>query len=261
MAVVGTTVYRVWDLASKAGGPWTGLSATMTTTLRRTDGATITTASETVTKSEIDDGLYLFSYTPENAETYTLFVVESTTGWDTQFEDTIGATETTGTLSYSYAIVSDVEAIAQHGAYDSSSQPTLAQVQFFLVNRSADVYGYMRGVAGSAAPGPSGYSVTIDTSSDIGYALDRACRSATAYKAAVDALQAAGATTSPGRSERMAELETLYERELERVGDLVRSYVGPGSSSRNHISSGDASAKSMTSREEPGRSFEIDTRF
>lgn len=259
MAVVGTTVYRVWDLASKAGGPWTGLSATMTTTLRRTDGATITTATETVTKSEIDDGLYLFSYTPENAETYTLFVVESATGWDTQFEDTASATSTTGTLSYSFAIVSDVEAIVQHGSFGASTQPTEAQVQFFLVNRSADIYGYMRGIGGTDTPGPSGYNVTIDTSSDEGYALDRACRNAAAFKASVDTLQAAGANTSPGRSERMAELEVLYERELERIGDLVRSYLFDGTTSENHISSGDSTAASITSQEENGWEFDMNS--
>lgn len=262
MPAVGDSVHLIWDLAAKAGGPWNGLSGTMTTTLRRTDGATVSAASESVTIAEPSSGLYILTVVSlQEAETYNLHVVESTTGFEVEFEIIVSASATVGDLTYSYATVSDVEAIAQLGAYSSGTKPTEAQVQFFLVNRSAELYGRMVKTGGNLTPGPSGYAITIDTTNDVGYALDRAARHAAATRAAVDALQAAVAGETPARSERIAELEALYNTQLEDIDDLVLAYVDEGARVRSHITAGEASRASITTRQEPGFSFEADEKY
>lgn len=160
----------------------------------------------------------------------------------------------------SYCAESDVLAVAQYlGDFTTTTTPTEAELLEFQAHRAADLYSIVREVMGTAAPGPASYSVTIDTTTDAGKALDSVLKQYNAIGAAFDALQAAGASEYPGRSERVAELYQMWQ---DREGPIRRAalmYQGYASRTSTHISSGEITEKSITSREEDGLTFTGET--
>lgn len=160
--------------------------------------------------------------------------------------------------THGYSDHTDVEALVQMGEYDGTTIPTLQQVYDFQAARAGEIYAVLYGVMGDSAPGPSGYSTSIDNSTDRGYALEAALKKTNAYGAAVDALEAAGAGEVPARSERAAEFHALYKDGLERVRMLALMYQGDSSRSATHISEGEITVADVTSREEDGYTFRGD---
>jgi len=266
MAAVNQAYVFTWDLANVDGGPYTGLSGTMTATLNRTaDGSTITSASESVVIAEIGaTSFYTFTYTPLFTQYYILHVSESTNVLDVsdgiQVSGAIGATDTNA-----YCSESDVIAHVQMGDYTANTNPTENQVLGFMENRAAALYAVMSDILGDETPGPASgdYSVQIGTSPDSTLALSKVLRQANAAGAAADTLQAAGAGEASARSERVVEMEQLY-------ATLVVDYVIPAAKAvfkatttraGTHISAGEVSEPSVVSRERAALPFNDTTRF
>jgi hypothetical protein len=162
----------------------------------------------------------------------------------------------------SYCAATDVESRAQMGAYAAGTTPTLAQVLDFQAQRAAEIYSWLRDEMGSSAPGPAAYSVTIDTGSDIGLALEDSCIMANALGAAMDALEAAGASQSPARSERVNELGIAYAGMMEVIQRLGNQYNETSTTlSANHFTEGRVTADTFTSRTQPGITIDERTEF
>jgi hypothetical protein len=263
MLTPNDSVVWIWNLADVAGGPFTGLEATMTVTLRYSeDGSAASTASETATVSEIGStGLYAVTFTAASAGFYTAHVVESNTGLEATFDQYVEAEATTSSEDNCYCALDDVEAYAQMGAYDASSKPTQSHVLGFMENRAGELYGIVRSIAGSGAPGPSGYSSAISTDTDQGYALGRALRGANAMMAAADALEAAGAGESPSRSERISTLMGMAEDRIEVIKGLARDYVRSSGSAKTHLDQVDGWAPDddVSDPEEAGLDITMET--
>jgi hypothetical protein len=259
----GDQVVWIWNLADVAGGPYTGLAGNMTVTLRySTDGSAASTASETPSVSEIGStGLYAITVTSANDGWYIAHVVESSTGMEATFDQYVDAEAVSSSASNAYCALADVQAYARMGSYDASTTPTESEVLGFMENRAADLYGVVYDEAGSGAPGPSGYSSAIDTSSDIGYALGRALRMANAMMAAADALEAAGAGESPARSERIGELMGMAEDRIDRIRMLARHYTHTGGRAKTHLDqvSGWAPGDDVSDPEEAGLDITMET--
>ena len=159
------------------------------------------------------------------------------------------------TTDKAYCTEAQVEAITQVGDYGNSDQPTEAEVLEFMENRAAELYALLVQAIGSTnAPGPSGYANPIDTTTDQGLALFNVLRQYNAIGAAADALEAAGASQSPGRSERVIELLGQWEDRKDAILPLAQAYLGTATAmpTETHISSGEISQRSVTSREEDG---------
>jgi hypothetical protein len=165
------------------------------------------------------------------------------------------------TTDKAYCTEAQVEALTQLGDYTASTTPTEAEVLEFTENRAAEVYAALYQYMGAATPGPSGYSVTIDTGTDVGLAMDFATRSANAYGAAIDALEAAGAGESPGRSERIVDMAALYQRSLESLRDVAIAYIGTANRSETHVSAGDVTVPTKTAVAQQGLEFTSNTDF
>ena len=164
----------------------------------------------------------------------------------------------------SYCAVTDVEAVTQIGTYAAGTVPTQAQVWEFQAHRTGELYAILYEVLGTAAPGPAAYSVTVDTSTDGGLALDTVLKQQNAIGAAFDALQAAGASETPGRTERIAELWTMWVDGNAALRNTATMYVASTSgtsTSATHISTGEITEKSVTSREEDGLTFNGSTQW
>jgi len=159
------------------------------------------------------------------------------------------------------AQVAAITGISVSGNYSTTTKPTEAQVLEFMENRAAEVYARLYQFMGTATPGPSGYSVTIDTGSDPGLAMDFATRNANAIGAAIDALEAAGIGESPSRSERIIDLAALYEQALDRLRDAAIAYIGTANRSETHVSNGDVTVPSATAVDQQGLSFTSNTDF
>jgi hypothetical protein len=257
-ALVNTEELHIWVL----GAGNTGLSGTMSTVLTRSDGTTVSVGSETVTITEDgSSGTYLIKYTPANAQVYRGVVTESSNGYVFTFEDDVQAIPGTSTSSDSYCDITDVEAYAQVGTYGSSTKPTDTEVLGFMANRASDVYSVLREFMDDDAPGPPNFDVTIDTGNDAGKALDRGARQANAIGAAIDALEAGGSGDSRGRTERVAELEERYTAALEKLRGLAIQYVSPTNRIHTHITEGEITLATVTSRQETGLRVTSETDF
>ncbi len=265
MASKNLEVLHVWDLATGFTPALTGLQPTMTATLTRfPTSSSQSAATETVTIAEIGStGFYSITYTPENAQVYKVHIAESTFGLTKTFEDNVLDTPAATVADNAYCTEADVVAWVQLGDYTTSTIPTEAQVLWFMESRAAELYGKLAEVMGSAAVGPAGstnYSTEIVTTTDVGFALGRFLRMANAIGAAADALQAAGAGESPARSERVSELLALYEglRDgttaantvvgMGTLESLAQRYVGYGSKVATHFTTGEITARTITSR-------------
>ena len=165
------------------------------------------------------------------------------------------------TLNDSYCGVTDVEARTQLGAYGAGTVPTTTQVEGFCKERSGVVFGWLQEVMGDSVTGPTGADQAIDSSTDKGMALLHATLGATANGAAADALQAAGAGESPNRSERIAELQALFEAAKDGLQDAGRAYIGAADRVLTHISSGEITEATVVSREARGLVFDDSTEW
>jgi hypothetical protein len=142
----------------------------------------------------------------------------------------------------SYCAQADTQRWAQMGTYvdgGTPSKPSLAEVLVFQANRAGEVYAVLADVMGADAPGPAAYGTTIDTSTDVGLALDAVCKRVNAIGAAADALEASGAGEQPSGSDRVARLLVLYSDGLESLRSAALMYQGYASRTSTHISSGE----------------------
>ena len=156
----------------------------------------------------------------------------------------------------SYCAVEDVQARAQLGVYDGSSQPTLDEVLEFQKERASELYAIVREVMGAAAVGPANYTTAITpANSDAEFALDGVLTSYNAVGAAFDALQAAGVGDSPARSERLNELWAVWEMRGDAVRSAALMLQGYTSRSATHISEGEVTKATVTAAEEDGITF------
>lgn len=249
MATINIEVLHIWDLGT------TGLVGNMTATLERfPSGTSQVSATETVALAEIGStGVYTATYTPENAQVYVLSISESTTFQETRYEDTVSDAPSTASANNAYCTEADVVAVVQFASdFTASTVPTETQVLGFMEQRAGEIYAVLVRVMGSSAPGPSGYSTTIDTTTDTGLALSKVCKLANSLGAGADALQAGGAGETPGFSERITNLYEAYREVLGGIGNLARAYLGYGTVARNHYTEGRVSKATFTSRTEPG---------
>ncbi len=161
----------------------------------------------------------------------------------------------------SYCAHEDVERWTQVGDYDASSVPTLTEVYSFQAGRAAELYAILADVMGTAAPGPAAFGTTIDTGTDAGLALSAVVSQYNAIGAAIDALAAGGAGTSPGRSERINELFALWGERETPIRAAARVYQGLGGRSATHKSIGEITSASVDAREEDGLTFDGTTKF
>jgi len=159
----------------------------------------------------------------------------------------------------SYCAIADVQAICQIGTFATDTVPTNQQVLEFQAQRAGQLYTILADVMGTDAPGPSGYSTAISTSTDAGKALNWTLVHYNSIGAAMDALQAAGAGEVPGRSERIAELFAMWEGREKALRPVATMYVGYSTRTATHISTGEITEKSITAREEDGLVFDGST--
>lgn len=245
-------VTLVWYMGSGN----TGLNGNMTATLRRfPTSSSEEAATETVTIAEAGSGYYTFTFTPTLAYQYHLHVVESTTFQEYDRAIDVSSAPTAATASDAYCSEADAEAWVQMGDWGATDQPTETEVLAFMAMRAAIIYGWMAEVVGSAAPGPSTYSTTIDTGTDAGTALSFQTRMANAIGAAVDALQAAGAGQSPSRSERVAELENMFLGMKLEIQALAVQYTSASTLISNHFTEGRVTVDTYTSATQEGLTF------
>ncbi len=153
----------------------------------------------------------------------------------------------------SYCAETDVVAKVQYlSDFTGSTVPTEAQVLIFMASRAALLYAELAQTMGSSAPGPAAFSTSIDSSTDIGAALNNALIHYNAVGAALDVFQAAGATTEPSRTERVTELFAQWEEHKEKLEMLARLYLGLTTRTATHESVGEITAATVVSRTEDG---------
>ncbi len=252
MPSVNEQILHVWKLVDGGGGAITGLAGSMTKTLEFfASSSSLAAGSELVTVAEIgSSGNYAITYTPGDAGLYRLTINETTQGWLIVYEDVVAATPSEFADTYAYCSEADVCAWAGVADYHTTSVPTEVQVLGFMRMRAAELYGLMVtgtkefGGLGDKAPGPTGSALALDTTTDAGRSLDFVLRMANAVGAAVDALLASTIGEQPRRSERAAELATLYDSMAKSVLRCARIYgsaVGKTFRAATHISHGGVS--------------------
>lgn len=258
MATKNVEVLHVWELGT------TGLEDNMSASLfYYTSSSSRASASETVTIAEIGStGAYAITYTPTSAAVYYIVVSESYTLLQIDWEDLVNDAPATATASNAYCTEANVASFAQMGDYTANTVPTETQVLNFMEMRAAEVYGRLARVLGSAAPGPTGYDTTIDSTTDKGRAILRTTRLANALGAAMDAVEAAGAGESPSRSERVGELNALYNAALDELAATAKSYLTYSQYARTHYDEGRVSRESISSSStESGLTFDGSTKW
>ena len=161
----------------------------------------------------------------------------------------------------SYCAEANVTAFAQMGDYTPSTTPTQAEVLVFMAGRAGELYSVLVRVMGNDAVGPASYSKSIDNSSDAGKALEFVLIQYNAIGAAMDSLLAAGAGESPQRSERVNELFGVWQEREAAITLAAEQFLGASSESATHISVGEVTVASTTSREEDGIRFNGLTEF
>jgi hypothetical protein len=263
--VKNSEVLHVWELKDATGGALTGLDGNMTATLSRfADSSTQASATETVTIAEIGStGFYAITYTPTNAQVYKGRITESSLYLEYTWEDQVTDSAAASVADNAYCSEADVVAWAQMGDYTASTTPTETQVLGFMQMRAGELYGVLaKWMATPVGPsGASGYATEIDTSTDKGFALNEQLRMANAIGAAMDALQAAGASEAPSRTERVEELSVAYAAIVANLEHLAREYEGNVDAVATHITSGEITQASVTAQEEDGRTFDGSTKF
>lgn len=260
MPVTNESVLHIWSL----GVAFTGLSGNMSAAgTRHVDESTSAAITESFTIAEIGStGVYSILYTPTVDAVYRFEVTETSLGLTESFEDDVQTGASTAVVTNSYASLADEEAFSRLGAPSASTDPTEAEVTLFLENRSAELYGLMAAEISGAAPGPSGYSTTIDTGTDVGLALSKVLRMATAIGAAMDRLQSAGAGEQPSRTERVTELAEMYAALGPSVLRLALEYASGGVTlAATNYSTGQSSKATVTRRTDSSPVFDVGTEW
>ena len=258
MAVINIEVVHSKELKDDDDAALTGLAGNMTATLTRFPTSTTSeAATEVVAIAEIGaTGLYTFIYTPTLAYLYIIRVLESSLALEFNFEDNVLAAATTATATDAFCVEADVVAVVQLTPdYTTGTIPTEAEVLQFMKQRAAQVYSWMVEKVGASAPGPASFSLSIDTGTDIGSALESACRQANCVGAAADALEASGASSQPARTERINELFADFFAAKDIIQALVEVYAGASFSTATHISDGSITEPTIVSRERPALPF------
>lgn len=255
---VNVEIVHVWVLGSGN----TGLAGNMSAaTFNRYTTTTETAATESVTISEIGStGSYIVRYTPENAELYRLQILESSLGFDTWFEDQVSDAPSEATAANAYCTEANVVGHVQSGDFTVSTIPTEVNVLRFMEDRAAMIYGWLVEVMGEAAPGPSGYDLTIDTSTDRGKALFRQCRLANSLSAAADVMDAMGMGDEPVRAERVSEM-LQAAMDLKPVIQALATTAAGTDRARTHYDEGRVTKTPVTSRQEQGFVFDDRTQW
>ncbi len=161
----------------------------------------------------------------------------------------------------SYTLTAQVEQVLQLGAYGAGTAPTVTEVVQFMADRAGVIYARLRAIMGSAATGPPNYSTSINTSTDAGVALASVTNRANYYGAAIDVLIAAGAASGPSPSQRVEELNGLWNQALEELEPAARAYITYASLSETHISAGAVLVRSETATYQQGLVVDSDTEF
>ncbi len=168
------------------------------------------------------------------------------------------------TESDSYCAEADVIARVQFLAdFDGSSTPTEAQLLEFMANRAAELYAMLADTMGASAYGPASYTTNLSSpSNDSETALLQLLKHFNSLGAAIDVMDALGATEDPARSEKVAEWAAEYATAMDRITPLAKIANSSASSrSFTHISKGEITQKSVTSREEDGLVVTDQTKF
>jgi len=233
-----------------------GESANIVTGLLDPDGDA---SALVVTITEIGvTGLYNIKFTPDEDGIW-LLTATNPAGTDEavyEYDVIAGSVAATALSTDAYCAESDVVAIAQYtDDFTASTTPTESQLFNFMARRAAILYSDIRAVLGSAAPGPDNYNVKFTGSTDAEVALERVLIHFNAIGAAIDTLEAAGAGESPGRSERIAELYTMWSDRDDELRMAAKMYQTSSTTSATHISVGEITKSSVSSREEDGLMF------
>ncbi len=264
MAVINVEIVHVWSLRDADDAALTGLSGNMSATLTRYPTKTTSeSATETVSIAEIGStGDYTLSYTPTKAYLYTCIVLESSLALEFVFEDNVLGAATSAVATDAYCSEADVVGVVQITPdYTSGTTPTETEVLQFMKQRAAQVYAWMAEKAGTSAPGPVSFTTSIDTSTDIGSVLESVCRQANCVGAGADALEASGATSTPGRTERLNELFADFFATKDTIQALVEVYIGTGKYVSNHFTEGSITSASIQSRVEDRFTFDGETQW
>ncbi len=264
MPVINVEIVHQWELKDEDDAALTGLSGNMTATLTRFPTKTSSeSASETVTIAEIGStGFYTFSYTPTLAYLYTCRVLESSLALEFNFEDNVLGAATTAVATDAFCSEADVVGVVQLTPdYTSGTTPTEVQVLQYMKQRAAQVYAWMAEKVGTSAPGPASFSTSIDTSTDIGSALESVCRQANCVGAGADALEASGATSTPARTERLNELFADFFATKDTIQALVEVYIGTGAFVSNHFTEGSITSATVQPRTEDTFTFDGETQW
>jgi len=159
----------------------------------------------------------------------------------------------------SYCATADVVALVQLGAYGAGTVPTAAQGLEFQQDRAMEIYSWMVEALGTSAPGPAAFNTTIDTGTDAGVALDALCKQANAQGAAADSLEAAGASSTPARTERVTELLTMFFASKDGIQAVAKLYDGGADTAKNAFTEGRVTTETITSHTEDGFEFDGET--
>lgn len=164
-------------------------------------------------------------------------------------------------LAQAYCAEIDIIGYAQYLAdFTAGTTPTEAEVTVMAQGRAGEIYAWIGDVMGSTAVGPADFSTPIDTGTDVGKALANQCRIANAMSAAADALEAAGASDTPSRTERINDLLTSYLAMKENIQALAMTYQA-STDSATHFTTGEITSATIVSREEEGLQFNGKTEF
>ncbi len=264
MAVINIEIVHVWSMRDEDGNALTGLVANLSDTLTRYPTKTTSeAATETVAFAEIGStGDYTISYTPTLAYLYKGIILESSLAQEFTFEDNVLGAATTAVATDAYCSEADVVGVVQLTPdYTSGTTPTETEVLQFMKQRAAQVYAWMAEVSDTSAPGPASFSTSIDTSTDVGSALESVCRQANCVAAGADALEASGATSTPARTERLNELFADFFATKDTIQALAKVYVGASFSTATHISDGSITEPTIINRTRPYLPFTDTTQW
>ena len=233
-----------------------GEAANITTGLLDPDGDA---SALGITITEVGTtGLYDIKFTPDE-EGIWLLTATNPAGTDEsvyEYDVICGSVAATALAADSYCSIDDVVAIVQYlSAFSASTTPTEAETLNFMSRRTAILYSEIRTVLGTSTPGPSSYQTTFSGSEDSEVALERVLIHFNAIGAAIDVLESASAGETPGRSERISELYTMWNDRSGEIRAAAMMYVVASTRSATHISVGEISEASTTSREEEGLTF------
>ena len=251
MALTGNVIVQEWTVLDNANAPLTGVTtpAGITFTLHRQSGATIVSASETISWTEIlATGHYYIAFTPQNAGLYVLQLLEihaSSQQRAYRFDFLVYTAGSAFVPSYTEAFCSesDVERWLQQ-PITSSTRPSSTEAAAFAEGRAAMLMGLTAAL---------GYGVTPTTVAS-GSRLEDLLREANAIGAALDFTVAQTFGTGPSKTDRATWLDDMWASyygaivEGARVGGMIELEIrgNLASLATDHILSGDTLAPATT---------------